>query len=135
MTRPVPFPIAAAIVDAVEHRRDLPRMEADRYRDRGWHVVQPGTAAGSALGFHGRDWHRSSFLAIDESVVEIALLEAKRPGTGAFGRLRDALEARGLRVVIVCPTGRFRDALARAGYQCTTVGSTFEDRRDLWSRP
>lgn len=120
---------------AFDDPKALPQQERTRYRDAGWLVIDPGTPSGVRMEFKTRDWHESSFLAVSGTVVEVPLLWAKQPHSGAFRRLRRALESKGWRVRIVAPMGQFAEFLSREGYWVDQQGTTFTDRRDVWRRP
>jgi hypothetical protein len=130
----LPYHVAAGLVEALQNRGKFPRLIRESYRQSGWQVIEPGSPHGAALGFQGREWWPDSFLARKGDVVEAALLNAKRPGFGAFSRLRTTLENKGLDLRLVCPTGDFKNALVRQGYLCTIVGDDYETRRDIWHR-
>lgn len=128
------FEVASALQDAIKNRNELPRIERERYRAAGWQVIDPGTPRGCDFHFKTRDWRDDSFLAQCGRVVEISLIWARVPGTGAFGRLRSRLEQDGYDVRIVCPLGRFAESLIAQGYVVHVDGSTFADRRAIYSR-
>jgi hypothetical protein len=130
----LPWHVAAGLVEALQNRGQFPRLAREGYRLAGWQVIEPGSPAGAALGFEGRDWLPDSFLARKGDVVEASLLNAKRPGAGAFGRVRAVVEAMGYRLRIVEPTGLFRAGLQRQGYAATLVGDDFETRRTIYHR-
>jgi hypothetical protein len=131
----MPYHVAAGLVEALQNRGQFPRLAREGYRLAGWQVVEPGSPVGCSLGFQGRDWLPDSFLARKGAVVEAALLNAKRPGHGAFSRVRAVLENKGYRLRIVSPIGEFRAALQRQGYAVTLAGDESETRREIWHRP
>lgn len=114
---------------------DLPKRERERYRAKGWRVVEPGTPYAAVLGFTTRDWNPASFLAIGGNLVEIALIVARTPGAGAFSRLLARLEGEGFVVCIVEPLAPLQSILIRKGFMPFKVGSTFKDRMTIWRRP
>ncbi len=130
----LPYHVAAGLVEAFQNRGQFPQLIRAGYREAGWQIVEPGSPVGCSLGFQGRDWLPDSFLARKGAVVEAALLNAKRPGFGAFSRLRAVLENKRYRLRLVEPTGAFRDGLDRQGYVATVVGDTFETRRTIYHR-
>lgn len=130
----LPYHVAAGLVEALRNRGKFPRLIREGYRLARWSIVEPGSPDGAALGFEGRDWLPDSFLASKGDVVEAALLSAKHPGSGAFSRMRAVVEAKGYRLRIVEPTGRFSDGLQRQGYAVTQVGVDFETRRKIYHR-
>jgi hypothetical protein len=130
----LPYYVAAGLVKAFQNRGQFPRVAREGYRLAGWQIVEPGSPHGAALGFQGRDWLPESFLARKGQVVETPLLNAKRPGFGAFSRVRAILENKGFRLRIVAPLGEFAAGLDRQGYVATVVGDDFETRRTIYHR-
>jgi hypothetical protein len=65
--------------------------------------------------------------------VFITLLEARRPGAGAFARLIDGLSIEQLVPVVIAPTGPMRPILESWRWQKTSFGTTFETKEDRWS--
>ena len=104
-TTRLPYHVAAGLVEAMHNRGRFPPPPREGYRLAGWHIVEPGSPAGAALGFTGRDWLPDSFLASKGDVVEAMLLAAKRPGSGAFTRMRAAVESKCCRLRIAEPIG------------------------------
>ena len=83
---------------APQRPRYFPGWAREIYRRDGWRVVEPGSPFGSTMGFHGKDWHPDSFLALGVNEVELPLLVARKPGEGAFTRLVERLHGDGYRV-------------------------------------
>lgn len=125
-----PYQIAAAL--AVP----FPKMARDQYRLRGWRVIEPGTPIGTIFRFTSKDWKPESFLALNEAAnfIDVPLVVARCPGSGAFYRLADFLETYGYAVRVVAPLKDFRESLARHGWSGVRVGTTFEDQREVWTR-
>lgn len=109
----------------------FPAMARDAYRAAGWRIVEPGTVEGARYGLHGVDWHPDTFAAIRKKSVELPLLSARYPGTGAFPRLIERLREQGYRVTVAAPLGQFREHLARAGWIIDSRG----EHGEIWRRP
>src|SRR5262245_8373474 len=98
---------------------DLPRFpqySRGIFLEHGFTLIEPGTPKGIKLGLRLKDWHPDSFIARKGALVILPLLRAATPGSGAFGRLVDHLDRRGLGVTVSAPTGRFRHHLERTGW-------------------
>lgn len=125
-----PYQIAAAL--AVP----FPKMARDQYRLRGWRIIEPGTPIGTIFRFTTKDWRAESFLALNETAsrVDVPLVVARFPGSGAFYRLADYLEEYGYAVRVIAPLHGFRESLTRHGWSGVREGTTFEDQREVWKR-
>ena len=124
-----------ALLAAANASRSLPDVERARYRKNGWAIIEPGSPAGVYHGFPHGAWLPSSFLAKKDREVQISLVAARKPGSGAFSLLLHRLYRLGLRVRIVSPLPQMRAILERKGFVATEVGSTFDDRMDIWELP
>ena len=116
--------------------RDLPKQERNRYRTKGWKIIEPGTPAGDYHGLTRDAWRLDSFLAREGDVVEISLIFAKQRGHGAFSKLLHRLEHDlECKVRVVCPLPTMTSILTKKGFVSRTEGTKFEDRLDIWERP
>jgi len=111
-------------------RLRFPLYARDVYRHEGWRIVESGTVDGALLGLNGLDWHPDTFAARKNQAVELPLLVARYPGSGAFGRLVERLESQGFRVTVATPLGEFREHLARGGWIIDSMGPHGE----IWRR-
>jgi len=78
-------------------------------------IINVGCAPES-WGFTPDNWLDCSYLWRLSDRVLCSFLWAVRPGTGAFRRLVDAVEADGLKVAVPCPLGNFPEKLAHMGF-------------------
>jgi hypothetical protein len=92
--------------------------------------IQPG--ATEPFVFSADDWEFPQVVSLDGREVRITAVLARRPGTGAFRRLLAAIQAAGLKPVVVEPVGVTMPAiLARWGWRRTVVGHGFR-RVEEW---
>ena len=78
------------------------------------------------------DWSEA-IVTVTGVRARLVLLDARKPGTGAFTRMCDLLVAFGHRPVVISPTREFAAMLARRGWRERTVGTTFETRERQWT--
>jgi len=98
---------------------------------KGHRWVRPG----SVPWLSSSDWHETDVVSLDGDEVRLVAIAAKRPGTGAFRKLIWAIEAAGLKPVVVCPMGIMPAILKKWGWVETKVGTTYEDREEQWRPP
>lgn len=95
---------------------------------RGYQHVPVGSVAWLSLN----DWHEHDCVSINGNEVRLIAIAARRPGRGSLRRLLAAIDAAGLKPVIVAPMGVMPAILARWGWVKTEIGSTFADYEDQW---
>lgn len=96
--------------------------------ERGFTVYRPGEVGWLPLS----EWKSKSVCSVNGIYARLVLIDAVRPGSGAFGRMIVALRLAGLIPCVVDPTIEFAAALKRRGYRGREVGTTFEDRETIW---
>lgn len=116
---------------AISSSGSLPEMERERYRRDGWAIFEPNPF-NALYAFSDQDWLPSSFLAMKGDDVQISLIAARNPGHGAFSRLLKRLDECGLAVRVVAPLPQMAAILRKKGWVAEHVGSTFDDRMDIW---
>ena len=79
---------------------------------RGHAIVRPGAAA----WLRSDDWLRSTVCSVSKKEARLVLLEARKPGSGALGRLLGAVESAGLSPVILSPSARLEAHLRGRGW-------------------
>lgn len=109
------FSIADLIVDM--ERRKFPRGI----------IIRPGHRL-----LPTEDW-AEAIVTVTGVRVRLVLLDARKPGSGAFTRLCAALAEFGHRPVVISPTREFAAMLARRGWRERIVGTTFETRERQWT--
>lgn len=92
-------------------------MRSDEIR-AGYKIVRPG----EARWLPAEDWDRDCVISLDGLTVRLVAIHALKPGTGAFTRLLSAVEAAGLRPVVLEPTVQFEQALRRRGWKSRRYG-------------
>lgn len=122
------------IVAALSDYRDLPERERANYRADDYVIVEPGSTMGDHYGFTVERFTPDSFLALKGVDLHISLIRSRVQGAGHFSALLSRMEQLGLRVHIVAPLRQMTAILERKGFKPHTVGTTFEDRRDVWTR-
>lgn len=110
--------------------RRFPQMAREIYQEEGYRIIEPGVD-GAPYGLHMVDWHPDTFIAKKGRRVEIPLLSARMPGTGAFPRLIEKLAELDLIVRVVAPLGYFRDHLERQGWAI----EEFSSHGEVWRPP
>jgi len=95
---------------------------------RGYQHVPVGSVAWLPLN----DWHERDCVSLDGNEVRLIAIAARRPRRGSLRRLLAAIDAAGLKPVIVAPMGVMPAILARWGWEKTEIGSTFADYEDQW---
>jgi len=76
------------------------------------------------------DW-REIIVSRDHRRVRLVLLDARKPGTGAFTRLIDRISKAGLVPVIVEPNQLLVDWCHRHGYRMRIIGKRHH-RQEVW---
>lgn len=133
VTHPVPL---EAVLEMQRKLRDanLPSWRALRAMEvmRGHRWVR----VGSVPWLPSSDWHEHDCISLDGDEVRLVAIAARKPGTGAFRKLIWAIEAAGLKPVVICPVGRIMPAIMkRWGWVETRAGHNFETWEDQWRPP
>jgi hypothetical protein len=97
-------------------------------RKRGFRVVRPG----EALWFRIGDWKSESVASMHGTTIRLVLIDAYRPGTGAFTRMIRDIEEIGGRPAVLEPTKEFAAMLKRRGWRGKQFGRSFEDSEGVW---
>lgn len=97
---------------------------------RGRTALRPG----DVTWFLTADWTSGSVASVKDGVARLVLLDAIRPGAGAFGRLIDAIRAAELRPVVVEPTREFAAVLSRRGWKRRSHRFGIE-HEEVWRSP
>jgi hypothetical protein len=97
-------------------------------RKRGFHVIRPGEAAWFRIG----DWKPESIASMYATTVRLVLIDAYRPGTGAFTRMIRDIEEIGGRPVVLEPTKEFAAMLKRRGWASKVTGKRTIERETIW---
>jgi hypothetical protein len=97
-------------------------------RKRGFRVIRPGEASWFRVG----DWKPESVASMHGTTIRLVLIDAYRPGTGAFTRMIRDIEEIGGRPAVLEPTKEFSAMLKRRGWRGTATGHTFETRETIW---
>lgn len=122
--------MAAAIERIFEHPLGASGVIFEDETAKGRKAVRPGDVS----WFDPADWNPSSVASIFGNTVRLVLIDALRPGTGALTRMLSAIDAAGLRPVVVAPTREFAAALARRGWKRRSCGFGFE-HEEVWRSP
>ena len=77
------------------------------------------------------DWDRWTIVTQDKNRIRLVALSARKPGTGAFGRLIDKIMREGLIPVVVEPNPRLEDWCKRHWYRKRNCGQG-ELRHKIW---
>ena len=97
-------------------------------RARGFRVLRPDDTP----WFLAADWAPKSIASVSGVLVRLVLLQARKPGSGAFTRTVAGLRAAGYRPAVIEPTREFAEMLARRGWIKRSVGNTLETREKIW---
>jgi hypothetical protein len=105
-------------VESVIHRSQMvggiPASLRSSEANAGHVLVRPGEQPWLPLA----DWGPDTVASVDaDDHARLVLLNARRPGHGAFTRLIRRLRDFKLKPVVVCPTDRFAAALKRRGWR------------------
>jgi hypothetical protein len=102
-------------------------MRADE-RGKGHTIVKPGEVPWLPVD----DWDPTVVVSIDGNRVRLVAILAKNPGSGAFRRLVDGIQAAGLIPCVVCPTRELEATLTRWKWKRKEVGSSFDNHETYW---
>jgi hypothetical protein len=95
---------------------------------RGFLVIRPGDTA----WFLASDWRAESVASISGTLVRLVLIDAHKPGTGAFTRTVNGARLAGYTPTVIDPTREFAAMLKRRGWRGKTIGHDFETRETVW---
>lgn len=94
----------------------------------GYRVVRPGEVSWLPIG----DWEPGTICSFTPTrIARLVLLHARKPGSGAFTRLLNALPAHDLSPSVIEPTREFQATLVRMGWRGKVV-NTRADREHVW---
>lgn len=97
-------------------------------KKRGYRVLRPGDVP----WFLTDDWDSDSIASVSGTMVRLVLLNAHRPGTGAFTRTVSGMQGAGYKPIVLDPTPEFAAMLKRRGWRGKAVGHDFETRETRW---
>lgn len=115
------------LFSAMDSGQSIPDLMRADEAASGYVVVRPGEVD----WLRAAEWSRNSVVSIDKRRVRLVLIEAAKPGSGAFMRLIGRICAAGLKPIVIAPTREFQAALQRRGWRQQIVGSGFE-LEDRW---
>jgi hypothetical protein len=97
-------------------------------RKRGFHVIRPGDKP----WFLAADWMSESVASVYGPMIRFVLIEARKPGTGAFTSMIERMRSTNYKPAVIEPTKEFAAMLKRRGWRGTATGHTFETRETIW---
>lgn len=104
------------------------KILADAETARGFTIVR----VGSVPWLPAADWHANDCVSLAGKDVRIVAVAARRPRTGALGRLVAGITAAGLQPVVICPFPDTKAILTKWGWRGRHVGDSFETREEQW---
>lgn len=87
---------------------------------------------GSVPWLPAKDWHEHDCVAMDGDEVRLVAIAARRPHTGALGRLLAGIAAAGLRPVVVNPMDEMEGILRAWGWRRVRVGHDYVTNEEQW---
>jgi hypothetical protein len=117
----------AAIIAYLLDPRPFPQYARETELEKGNYVVAPGD-----LFLSRDDWEDDVVVSVAGDEARIVLVRARRPFTGAFHRLLDAIAACNLKPVVVSPLPLLESMLERWGWEATIVGTSWANCEEQW---